>query len=515
MVDLLELARQNDSNLNLVQHGFKGDPGKLYTIDSSDLATSGQVSGLNTGRFITAILVVMLFTGGSVTALDSVAGEKERGTLETLLTTAAGRSEIVLAKQTAISTVAIAITLIQALNFLVYFKLKGIPLPANFTLDLSAVNVISLFALFIPLSIAVGSVLLLLSAHAKSFREAQLYFFPVYLIGLILALASLLPGIPFRSAIVLVPIANISVAAREILVGRGDTLMLAITFLVMAMFAGWLLRLSLRVLLSENIVLPALAEPAEFTGGRQLFEKRVTRWFVVMWVVQFAAAVNPQLASLRRQIVFNELIVMLGASIVMIRLYKLDIRQTLSLKPVKPAVWAATLLAIPCANVVGTAVYRLMNFFIPVSKEVLRSFSEEIIPKDMPQWQLFLFVAVLPAICEEIAFRGLLLSGLKRRLRPIGLVVTVGLAFGIFHMTLFRIFPTAVLGVFLTAIAVLTGSILPGIVLHMGNNAWSVWSGLHDFNPDQLGFWPSSAMVGVFALCLWIIYRNRVRGGTN
>ena len=299
MVELLELALEADANLNLVQHGFRGDPSRLFLVDNADLATSLQVSGLNTGRLITVVLVILLFTGSSVTALDSVAGEKERGTLETLLTTAAGRSEIVLAKQAAISTVAIVITLIQALNFLVYFKLKLIQLPANFNLDISAGKVFSLVVLFVPLAIAIGSSLLLLSAHAKSFREAQLYFFPVYLVGILLSLTSLLPGIALRSAIVLVPIANVSVAAREVLVGRPDAPMIALAFLSMGLFAAWLLRLSLRVLLHENIVLPSLAEPAEFTGGPALFEKRAMRWFILMWVVQFAAAVNPQLASLR------------------------------------------------------------------------------------------------------------------------------------------------------------------------------------------------------------------------
>src|SRR6185436_8026488 len=98
---------------------------------------------------------------------------------------------------------------------------------------------------------------------------------------------------------------------------------------------------------------------------------------------------------------------------------------------------------------------------------------------------------------------------------PAALIITVGLVFGIFHMTLFRIFPTAFLGIILTAIAVMTGSIFPGIVLHMGNNAWSVWSGIHDFNPEQLGFWPSAALIAIFTLCLWIIYRNRKTAGTS
>ena len=116
---------------------------------------------------------------------------------------------------------------------------------------------------------------------------------------------------------------------------------------------------------------------------------------------------------------------------------------------------------------------------------------------------------------HQAVFRGILLSGLRQRLRPVALVITVGLIFGLFHMTLFRIAPTAVLRVILTAIALLTGSIFPGMLLHMGNNAWGVWAGLHDLDADTVGPWYSAAMITIFALSMWVIYRNRVRPGMS
>jgi sodium transport system permease protein len=516
IVELLELARQGDTELALAQHGFAGDSHQLFLITTANLATGGQVTGLTVGRLITAVLVMLMLTGGSVAALDIIAGEKERGTLETLLTTAAGRTEIVAAKQFAISSIALAITLIQALNFFVYIKLKVINLPDGFTLQLSSSMALTLLLLFAPLAITLGSVLLMLSAYAKSYKEAHLYFFPVYLLTLLLSLTSLLPGVPLRSAIAIVPIANVSVAAREILVGRPDLPMILLTFLVMVGVASWLMRTARQMLSREDIVLPAHAEPAEFIGGKALFGKRVFRWFALLWAVEFAAAANvPALASLQRQIIFNEIFLMLGASILIVRLYRLDLRETLSLRSVKPVVWLAILCAIPTANSAAVAVFRLANIFVPVSEDLLRSTSESLIPAGMPQWELFLFLAVIPALCEEIAFRGILLSGLRHRFRPVTVAITVGLVFGLFHMTLFRIAPTAVLGVILTAIAILTGSIFPGMLLHMGNNAWGVWAGLHDFDANSFGPWHSAAMLAIFALSMWIIYRNRVRPGMS
>ncbi|HEY2384906.1 MAG TPA: ABC transporter permease [Terriglobia bacterium] len=509
MMVLLRLARRSDSQLLLMQHGFPADPSKLFDVEDSSVATSRQVTGSVVGRFITLFLVMMMFTGGAVAAMDIIAGEKERGTLETLLTTAAGRADIAAAKQLAITSVALVITLIQGLNFFLYIRMRLIPLPKDFDLQLPTGMALTLLLLFVPLAATIASVLLMISAYAKTYKESQMYFFPVYLLGLIPALASVMPGISLRSAIALVPVANVSVAAREILMGRPDPLMIAVTFGVMVFTAGYLVMASARLLAREDIILPAHTEPAEFFGGPALFQRRVLRWFALMWVVTFAVASNvPALASFQRQLLFNEVVVMIGASLLMMRMYHLNARDVLSLKPVKLVIWLAILFAIPAGYITALGVFRVMNTIIPAPQQLLERFSDDIIPKGMPSWELILYVAVLPAICEELAFRGILLSGLRRKFRPAALIVAVGLVFGLFHMTLYRIAPTAALGMVLTAIALMTGSVFPGMLLHAGNNALGVLAG-NWFSIDAL-HWPHYMAAGViFALSLWIIYRNR------
>src|SRR6185436_12403317 len=117
-------------------------------------------------------------------------------------------------------------------------------------------------------------------------------------------------------------------------------------------------------------------------------------------------------------------------------------------------------------------------------------------------------IAILPAICEEFAFRGILLNGLKRKLSPVVLVVGIGIIFGLFHMSLFRIAPTAALGMILTLIAIMTGSIFPGMVLHAGNNAFAFiggeWLTSETLRPAHY-----VAATAIFLLSLWVIYRNK------
>src|SRR5262245_45387564 len=163
IMSLLRLARQTDSQVLLTEHGFPGDPKQFFSIEDSSIATHGQVTGSIVGRLITLFLVMMMFTGGAVASMDIISGEKERGTLETLLTTAAGRSEIVAAKQLAITSVALVITLIQGLNFLLYIQLKVIALPKDFDLQLPTGMALTLLLLFIPLAATIASVLLMIS----------------------------------------------------------------------------------------------------------------------------------------------------------------------------------------------------------------------------------------------------------------------------------------------------------------------------------------------------------------
>src|SRR5262249_21982633 len=225
---------------------FPGDPKDVFSVEDFSVATQPQVTGSLVGRFITLFLVMMMFIGGAVASMDIISGEKERGTLETLLTTAAGRAEIVAAKQLAITTVALVITLIQGLNFLLYIRLKVIDLPKDFDLQLPTGMALTLLLLFIPLAATIASVLLMISAYAKSYKESQMYFFPVYILSLIPSVASLMPGISLRSAIAFVPLANVSVAAREIMMGRPDMLGILVTLGVMIATAAYLMRASAR-----------------------------------------------------------------------------------------------------------------------------------------------------------------------------------------------------------------------------------------------------------------------------
>ena len=82
--------------------------------------------------------------------------------------------------------------------------------------------------------------------------------------------------------------------------------------------------------------------------------------------------------------------------------------------------------------------------------------------------------ALSPAICEEVLFRGVILSSLKDKIPPSLCIIIVGFLFGVFHMHIFRMFPTALLGMALTFIVYRTGSIYLSVIAHFFNNGFAL-----------------------------------------
>jgi len=446
---------------------------QIAFVETENTASAEKEGGALLGLALTPFLLLLMLTGGSIMAVDAISGEKERGTLETLLTTAAARSDIVKAKLLGIIAVGIAVAVINILNLLVYVVLGVVDLPENFAVALSAVDLVLLLVLFLPLTVLISSSLLLLSGYAKSYKEYQIYFFPLFLVFLVPSLAGMLPGMELRSVIALVPIAGIGVAVREIMVAQYDWLFLMLAFASTGGAAVWAARLTERTLSIERLISQSDLDEADLVGGPALFPRHVLRWFGVMWVIFLIVSLwFGEDLGVRGQLLVNLVFIFLGGSLLMVRRYGLDPRTAFALRPVHPLVWLAVLIGAPAGYIVGIGLAGLVNTYVfPVPQNVLEAFGDTLLGDEMPLWQLLFFLTIMPGILEELAFRGVLLHGLRKMLGPVGICLLVGAIFGIFHVSLFRLVPTAYLGMIFAAVVLLTGSIFPVMLWHFANNA--------------------------------------------
>ena len=486
----LERTRVEVREGRLAAAGFEVPPEDLLPVERIETASEEQTSGLLLGRILTAIIVMMMLTGGSIVATDALAGEKERGTLETLLTTAASRIEIVTAKNLSILTVAFATSVLNIANIVLWMQLDVIPAPAGLKLVIPVGAALLLLFLYAPAAVLLSSSLLLVSGRSKTYKEAQLLFAPVMLVSLAVAAIPVLPGIALRSAIVAVPIANLGVAAREILTGQYDWPLIAAAWAVTAAAAAVLARASVRALSAEKLITASDIDAADLTGGPTLFPRRVGRWFAVLWALLLVWQLNVGGGIDSRLLIVINMAIFGAAAWLMLARYRLPIRETLSLRAPPPAAWLGVLIGVPAGLLLADGVVRLASLAMPIPEEWIEAMAEAF-GADIPVWQMLFFFAILPGIFEEIAFRGVLLHGLRNRFRPVQLVLVAGIAFGFFHVDLFRIPGTSFLGVLLVIAVLRSGSVYPAMAWHALDNALAVGSARVEQIrlPDQPTWW--------------------------
>ncbi len=210
-------------------------------INENNLATEKERFGEVLGGFLPYIFVIFSFIGAMYPAIDLAAGEKERSTLETLLTSPASRMQIVLGKFLVVTLAGIisALTSILAI-YLSMKQSKDIPSKAMETLlrVVDPQSIALLLSLLIPLCIFFSAVMLSFSIYAKSFKEAQSIMTPLNIIVIIPVAIGLFPGIKLSVTTALIPVLNVSLASREIISGTIKTGLLLETYLSLILLAA-------------------------------------------------------------------------------------------------------------------------------------------------------------------------------------------------------------------------------------------------------------------------------------
>tara|TARA_B100001564_G_scaffold359855_1_gene383423 strand:+ start:1638 stop:2831 length:1194 start_codon:yes stop_codon:yes gene_type:complete len=192
------------------------------TITNIDMATAKETLGKAIGGFIPYVLVMFIFLGAMYPAIDLGAGEKERGSLETLLSSPATKFEITMGKLFVVSLTGIVSGLVSVLGISSsLFFIDKIPLQIQETI-LELINpfmISSIIILMIPIAIFFASMLLSISFYARSFKEAQSLMGPLNMVIIVPLFLSLGPGMEMDHATALMPLINVGLLTKEILAG--------------------------------------------------------------------------------------------------------------------------------------------------------------------------------------------------------------------------------------------------------------------------------------------------------
>ncbi len=190
------------------------------TIEEHNTADMREVLGERVGGILPYMFIIFCFMGAMYPAIDLGAGEKERGTLETLLLAPIRRYQIVLGKFLVIFTTGVTAALLCLTSMGVMLATKGQEVTGELGEVIASVSVVDLVliaAMLIPTAAMFAAVLLSVSIYAKSFKEASAYCGPLNFLAIVPAFIAMLPMVKLDWYWAMVPITNISLAIKELI----------------------------------------------------------------------------------------------------------------------------------------------------------------------------------------------------------------------------------------------------------------------------------------------------------
>lgn len=227
------------------------EPVKMNAID---VDFDKDLGPLIASRVLPVLLLVMLFMGALYPAIDVTAGEKERGTLETLLVAPVRPLQVMFAKY-------LTVTLISVLASVANLAAMGVTFAFGISLDsglkasmnLSMGQLLTLFACFVPAALTASGVSLAVGSLARSFKEAQSLLTPVTLVAIVPGMLALMPGIELNTWTALVPLLNIALLVKAVILGAAQPLHVVLTLLSLSALALFSLKMAANAFQSEAL----------------------------------------------------------------------------------------------------------------------------------------------------------------------------------------------------------------------------------------------------------------------
>jgi sodium transport system permease protein len=190
-----------------------------FDVQRTNVASPKQVTGVVIGMILPYLMIVMCLAGAIYPAVDLTAGEKERGTLETLLSSPVARTHLVLGKALVVLTVSLATAVLSLSSNGLALVLVHSSRLAKVPLALDPLALAGVCVMMIPLAVFISSMAIAVGLFARSCREANAYLQPLLLLAIIPAIVAALPGVDFNYDLAFIPVLNMSLLCKELLTG--------------------------------------------------------------------------------------------------------------------------------------------------------------------------------------------------------------------------------------------------------------------------------------------------------
>lgn len=255
----LDRFKEDNAKIRLRTMGVSDDVLSPFSVKRINVGQK-KMAGFVWGSTLGYVVVLLMFSGGMYPAIDLTAGEKERRTLEVLLSAPTGRDQIILGKVLATTTAVFVTAALTLTSLAVSFRyarfgkasesLRG--LIGAMPLEPGTLALVALALL--PTAIMAASVMIAIALFAKSFKEAQSYLTPLVMAAVFPLVAGMLPGMQLTPALALIPLFNVCQLIKEIFLGDYNRLSLVITMVSNVVYAIAAFVFAVQVFKSERVL---------------------------------------------------------------------------------------------------------------------------------------------------------------------------------------------------------------------------------------------------------------------
>ncbi len=464
-----------------------------------EVAQGKQVAANVWSKMFPAMLVIMALTGAFYPAIDLGAGEKERGTMETLLISPARRVELVLGKFFTIMLFSICSALMNLASMAFTGRQMASTIGAGLSDSMSLQfppfsAMVWVLVLLLPLAALFSALCLALATFARSTKEGQYYLTPLLMVIMGLTMFCLSPTVEIAPLYSVLPIINVALLLKGLLLTSAQTTSLvayAIPVLVSSfgysMLAIWW---AIDLYNNENVLFRESEKFDLRVWLRQLMRPRdavpafpeAVFCFIGILMLQLAAMtfMQPDMSGSPEQLhqqmlkllCIQQLVTIACPAAFMGIILTTSPRATFRLRaPSVRSLLTAVILAITVHPLsIELNQFLMEHGVFPELPEAIGRVQALMTSDSQPLWVLIAAFAVTPAICEELAFRGFVLSGLARGGRLGIAIVISSMMFGIMHLIPQQVFNASLVGLLIGLLAVHSRSLFPAILLHFSNN---------------------------------------------
>ena len=256
----------------LAEHGLAKTLARPFEFKRENVAPPEKVGGNLFGGLVPYLIIILCFSGAMYPAMDLTAGEKERGTMETLLCSPVARVDIVLGKFLMVLTGSLSAMCFMLLSMGATAAIGGTlmfggrgggavaaaaahgPGPNSVIPTIDPLGLVGVLAMVFPVAVLFAAVAFTVALFAKSYKEAQSYLAPLMIVVIMPAIIGMLPGIDLNARLALVPLLNLSLVCKEMLSGVWHWHYIALIFGSSCVYAAAALALAVKMFNREDVI---------------------------------------------------------------------------------------------------------------------------------------------------------------------------------------------------------------------------------------------------------------------